>query len=280
MQRYRVLARQKAAEEGARYLETTRAGEAEELAREAASAGCPVIVVGGDGSVHEVVNGLLASGRRVPLGIVAAGSGNDFAWNTLRLPRDPVEALERAFSGKLVDVDAGRVNGRYFANAFSVGLDADIAVAAHRLKRWPLMSGARLYYSASLRQLLFGYHHCPRLSFKLDDAEWVETERYVLLAVSNGPTYGGGFRINPAADHTDGLFHVCVIRYVPLARALQLLPIVQRGEHSGVAEARFFQARKVRIESLAPVHIQMDGETSGARSYQAEILAGALQVRV
>ncbi|HEX7736132.1 MAG TPA: diacylglycerol kinase family protein [Ktedonobacteraceae bacterium] len=280
MQRHRALARQKAAEEGASYVETTRAGEAEELARRAASSGCPLIVVGGDGSVHEVVNGLLTSERRVPLGIVAAGSGNDFAWNTLRLPHDPGEALERAFAGTLVDVDAGRVNERYFANAFSVGLDADIAVAAHRLKRWPLMSGARLYYSASLKQLLFGYHHCPRLSFKLDDTEWRDMNRYVLLAVSNGPTYGGGFRINPTADHTDGWFHVCAIHYVPLMRALSLLPVVQKGEHASVAEVHFFQAKKVQIESLVPVHIQMDGETTSARSYQAEILAGALQVRV
>jgi diacylglycerol kinase (ATP) len=280
MQRHRELARQKAAEEGARYVETTRSGEAEELARKAASEGCPVIVVGGDGSVHEVVNGLLASGKRVPLGIVGAGSGNDFAWNTLCLPHDPMAALERAFSGTLVDVDAGQVNGRYFANAFSVGLDADIAVAAQGLKRWPLMSGSRLYYASSLKQLLFGYQRCPRLSFKLDDCEWVDTRRYVLLAVSNGPTYGGGFRINPTADHTDGWFHICAIRYVPLARALQLLPVVQKGEHASVAEAHFFQAKKVQIESLVPVNIQMDGETSQAQSYQAEILAGALWVRV
>ncbi|HXR64655.1 MAG TPA: diacylglycerol kinase family protein [Ktedonobacteraceae bacterium] len=280
MQQYRELARQKAAREGARYVETTRSGEAEELAKQAASEGCPVIVVGGDGSVHEVVNGLLASGRRVPLGIVGAGSGNDFAWNTLRLPRDPAQALERAFSGALVDVDAGQVNGRYFANAFSVGLDADIAVAAQSLKRWPLMSGERLYYGASLKQLLFGYQRCPRLSFKLDECEWVDMQRYVVLAVSNGPTYGGGFRINPTADHTDGWFHICAIRYIPLVRALRLLPIVQRGEHASVAEAHFFQAKKVQIESLLPVTIQMDGETSSARSYRAEVLAGVLQVRV
>jgi diacylglycerol kinase (ATP) len=280
MQQYRELARQKAAAEGARYVETTRSGEAEELAKQAASEGCSIIVVGGDGSVHEVVNGLLASGRRVPLGIVGAGSGNDFAWNTLRLPRDPAQSLERAFSGTLVDVDAGQVNGRYFANAFSVGLDADIAVAAQSLKRWPLMSGERLYYSASLKQLLFGYQRCPRLSFKLDECEWIDMNRYVLLAVSNGPTYGGGFRINPTADHTDGWFHICAIRYVPLARALRLLPVVQRGEHASVAEAHFFQAKKVQIESLLPVNIQMDGETSSAQSYRAEVLAGALQVRV
>lgn len=280
MQQHRTLVRRKAAEEGAEYVETTRSGEAEELARQAAHEGRSLIVVGGDGSVHEAVNGLLASGRRVPLGIVAAGSGNDFAWNTLRLPRDPLLALERAFAGTLVDVDAGRVNGRYFANAFSVGLDADIAVAAQSLKRWPLMSGERLYYGASLKQLLFGYQRCPRLSFKLDECEWMDTTRYVLLAVSNGPTYGGGFRINPTADHTDGWFHICAIRYVPLVRALRLLPVVQRGEHASVAEAHFFQARTIQIESLLPVNIQMDGETSSARSYRAEVLPGALRVRV
>jgi diacylglycerol kinase (ATP) len=280
MQWYRELARRKAADEQAEYIETGQPGEAEARARQAAGEGRPVIVVGGDGSVHEVVNGLLTSGRRVPLGIVAAGSGNDFAWNTLQLPRDPAEAFERAFHGTPIDVDAGRVNGRYFANAFSIGLDADIAVAAHRLKRWPLMSGARLYYGATLKQLLFGYQRCPHLAFKIDECEWMETNRYVLLAVSNGPTYGGGFRINPTADYTDGWLHICTIDYMPLLRAFRLLPVVQRGEHRGVPEAQFFQAQKIQIESRSPVAIQMDGETDCAQRYQAEVLPGALLVRV
>jgi len=236
--------------------------------------------VGGDGSIHEVVNGLLASGKRVPLGIVAAGSGNDFAWRTLQLSQDLAEALERAFHGTLTSVDAGQVNGRYFANAFSLGLDADISVAAHSLNRWPFMSGMRLYYGATLKQLLFGYHHCPWLAFQLDECEWREMSRYVLLAVSNGPTYGGGFRINPTADHTDGWFNLCTIDYTPLLRALRLLPVVQKGEHASLPEVNFFQVKKVRIESQLPVHIQMDGETSCAQSYQAEILPRALLIRV
>lgn len=276
----RGLARKKALEERAEYIETGRAGEAKDLARQAASEGRPVIIVGGDGSIHEVVNGLLASGRRVPLGIVGAGSGNDFAWNTLKLPRDPVAALERAFHGTLIDVDAGQVNGHYFANAFSIGLDAEIAVAAQRLKRWPFMSGARLYYSATLKQLLFGYQRCPWLSFKCDDGAWTETSRYVLLAVNNGPTYGAGFRINPAAEYADGLFNICALDYAPLLRALQLLPIVKKGEHVGVPEAHFFQARQVQIVSRDLVPVQMDGETTRAQSYQAEILPGALWVRI
>jgi diacylglycerol kinase (ATP) len=280
MQHHRELARAKAEAEQAEYIETTRAGEAEKLAREAAHEERPVIVVGGDGSVHEVVNGLVASGKRVPLGVVAAGSGNDFAWNTLKLPHDPAQAFEQAFHGSLIEIDAGRVNERYFSNAFSLGLDADIAEAAHHLKHWPLMSGSRLYYSATLKQLLFGYHRCPHLSFQLDDGEWQHMSRYVLLAVSNGPTYGGGFRINPTADCADGWFNLCAIDYTPLLNALRLLPIVQKGEHAGIPIVHFFRAKKVRIESQLPVTIQIDGETSCAQSYQAEILPGVLWIRV
>src|ERR1700736_5558278 len=194
MHRYRAVARQRAEQEQAEYIETRLQGEAKERAMQAAREDRPVIIVGGDGSVHEVVNGILASGRRVPLGIVAAGSGNDFAWNTLKLPHNAEMAVERAFCGQQVEVDAGIVNGRYFANSFSVGIDADIAVAAGAMKRYPLMSGARLYYTTTVKQLLFGYGRCPWLSFELDGKVEVEAgkgadRRYVLMAVTHGPTY-------------------------------------------------------------------------------------------
>ena len=235
MAHYREAVRTRTEREGAEYVETTRRGEAKELAGRAADSGRPLVIVGGDGSIHEVVNGILSTGKRVPLGIVAAGTGNDYAWNTLKLPHELAEAVERAFTGRLVDVDAGIVNGEYFANSLSVGLDANIAVAAERLKTVPFMSGSRLYYSATLQQLLFGYHHCPWLSLRLDADQATDEQRarrYVVLAVTIGPTYGAGFRINPGADHCDGLFDICTIRYMPLLRALKLLPIVQKGEHT------------------------------------------------
>src|SRR5205085_10920768 len=219
MEQYRALIRRHVEQEPqAKYVETARQGEAQERAMDAAREGRPVIIVGGDGSVHEVVNGILAAGRRVPLGIVAAGSGNDYAWNTLKLPRDPAAAVERAFTGQLVNSDAGIVNGRYFVNSFSVGLDADIAVAANYMKKIPFMSGSRLYYGTTIKQMLFGYHRCPWLKLALDgEGEPVEavTNRYVMVAVTNGPTYGAGFRINPTANYNDGLLDVCVIRYAP-----------------------------------------------------------------
>lgn len=283
MDQYRALLRCRLdAEPQAEYVETTWQGEAQELAMNAAKEGRPVIIVGGDGSVHEVVNGMLRAGRRVPLGIVAAGSGNDYAWNTLKLPHEPAAAVERAFTGQLVESDAGIVNGRYFANSFSVGLDADIAVAANYMKKIPFMSGSRLYYGTTIKQLLFGYHRCPWLKLSLDNEEEpVEavTKRYVIVAVTNGPTYGAGFRINPTANYKDGLLDVCTIRYTPLPRALRLLPVVQKGEHAGLPEVTFFRARSVHIECQQPVNIQMDGETSNATSYDARILPAALLVR-
>lgn len=284
MDKYRALIRRRLeVEPEVEYAETTRQGEARERAMLAAKDGRPVIIVGGDGSVHEVVNGILSAGRRVPLGIVAAGSGNDYAWNTLKLPKDPEAAIERAFHGRLVDSDAGSVNGQYFVNSFSVGLDADIAVAAGWMKKIPFMSGARLYYGTTIKQLLFGYHRCPWLKFTLDDEEQAgapDLRRYVLMAVTSGPTYGAGFHINPTADHADGLLDICTISYTPLPRALKLLPIVQKGEHAGLPEVRFYRAKAVHIESRKAVNVQMDGETGKASSYDVKVLPDALWVRV
>jgi diacylglycerol kinase (ATP) len=283
MAEHRAMVRSRAEREHAEYVETTKPGEAQEFAGRAAGEGRPIIIVGGDGSVHEVVNGILAAGRRVPLGIVANGSGNDYAWNTLKLPHDLVAAIERAFTGRLIDVDAGIVNGEYFANSFSVGLDADIAVAAEKMKKVPFMSGARLYYGTTIKQLLFGYHRCPWLTIRLDDGEQLDerqAHRYVLMAVTIGPTYGAGFRINPTADHTDGLLDICTISYTPLLRALRLLPVVRKGEHAGLPEVTFYRARSVHIEARQIVNIQTDGETSHATSYDARVLPGALWVRV
>ncbi len=280
---YREAMRSRGEREQAEYVETTRRREAKERARRVAAEGRLVVIVGGDGSIHEAVNGILSGGRRVPLGIVAAGTGNDYAWNTLKLPHDPVTAIERAFTGRLFDVDAGIVNGEYVVNSLSVGLDADIAVAAEQLKKLPLMSGSRLYYSATLKQLLFGYHHCPWLTLRLDDEQQAgeqEIRRSVVLAVTIGPTYGAGFRINPSADYSDGFFDICTIRYMPLLRALKLLPIVQKGEHAGLPEAAFYKAKSVYIEAQQPVNVQMDGETGSASSYDARILPGALCVHV
>ena len=257
---------------------TTAPGEAQRIAGDAARAGRSIIAVGGDGTLSEVANGILASGQRVPLGIVPAGSGNDYACQTLKLPRDPLQALEIALHATPTPMDAGAVNGRFFINSLGVGLDANIAARAERLKRVPLLRGNALYQVASVYELLFQYHHCPQLRVSLDGAAQ-DQRPYTVAAVTIGPTYGGGFRINPNADSNDGQFDVCLIVKPGQMRALRLLPMVKQGKHTNQPEVRQLRVRSLALEADQPIHAHCDGEVFTAQRFEARILPGALLIR-
>jgi len=257
---------------------TSAPGEAERLARAAALAGRSVVIVGGDGSIREVGSGLLAAGARTPLGIVPGGSGNDYAYRALGLPVDPAQALEIALTGMPYPVDVGMVNGMYFFNALGVGLDANVAATAERLKRYPLMSGQTLYWASSLTELIFRYHRCPELTISCDAAP-DERNHYALAALSIGPTYGGGFRINPDADPSDGYFNLCAITKPSQMRALRLLPMVERGQHLDQPEVKRLLVRQVTFEARQPIYAHLDGEVISAQRFEAHILPGALRVR-
>ena len=257
---------------------TDAPGAAEKLAAEAAHRGRAIIAVGGDGTLSEVASGILASGRRVPLGVVPAGSGNDYAYETLKLPRDPLKALDIALHGAPTLIDVGKVNDRYFINSLGVGIDANIAARAERLKRVPLLRGRALYQVASVYEVLFRYSKCPQLRVSLDGAAQ-EERAYALAAVTIGPTYGGGFRINPDADPTDGLFDVCLIVKPGQMRALRLLPMVKQGRHSGQPEVRHLRVRSLVLEATQPIHAHRDGEVFMAQRCEAQILPGALLIR-
>jgi len=260
-------------------LALTRApGDAQRIAGDAARAGRSIIAVGGDGTLSEVADGILASGQRVPLGIVPAGSGNDYAYNTLKLPHDPLQALEIALHATPTPMDAGEVNGRYFINSLGVGLDANVAARAERLKHVPLLRGNALYQTASVYELLFQYHRCPQLRVSLDGAAQ-DQRPYTVAAVTIGPTYGGGFRINPNADSTDGLFDVCLIVKPGQMRALRLLPMVKQGKHTDQPEVRHLLASSLTLEADQPIHAHCDGEVFTAQRFEAHILPGALLIR-
>ena len=265
---------------------TGATGDCARLTHQAALAGRDVVVVGGDGTIHEAAGALIAAntqrsattGAGSALGIVPAGSGNDYAWRALRLPQNPAQALDLALTGAPVAVDVGVVNGRVFVNALGVGLDANIAAAAEHLKRVPLLGGQALYWAASLSELLLRYHHCPELSVWLDD-EPLERRLYALADLSIGPTYGGGFAINPDASVTDGLFNLCAIWKPSLPRALRLLPLIERGKHLAEPEVQRRLVRQVVMEAAHPIHAHLDGEVISDSRFEARILPGALLVR-
>ncbi len=257
---------------------THTAEAAAQRTREAVRDGRGVVAVGGDGTVAVIANAMLDAGSRGPLGIVPAGSGNDYAYETLRLPHDPMEAIRIALEGPAQAMDVGRVNGRYFLNSLGVGIDANIAAAAEELKRLPFMRGQTLYWASSLRELLLHYDRCPALRVMLD-GQPDESRLYALAAVSIGPTAGGGFQINPDADPRDGYFDVCMVWKPPLWRALQLLPMVEKGTHVNQPEVKRSRVRTVRLESPTVVYAHLDGEVITAQSFDAEIVPGGLLVR-
>jgi YegS/Rv2252/BmrU family lipid kinase len=257
---------------------TYTAREAELRGVEAAQSGRGVVAVGGDGTVAVIANALLAAGSRGPLGIVPAGSGNDYAYETLRLPHDPLAALEIALNGPAPAMDVGWVNGRYFLNCLGVGIDANVAAAAEDLKRYPFMRGQVLYWASSLRELLFHYDRCPELRVTLD-GQADESRLYALVAVSIGPTAGGGFRLNPGADPRDGYFDVCLVWKPSQLRALQLLPMVEKGTHIDQPEVKRARVQAVNLVSAKPIYAHLDGEVITASSFEARILPQALLVR-
>jgi diacylglycerol kinase (ATP) len=257
---------------------THSAQEAESYVREALADEREVVAVGGDGTVSAIAGALLAAGSRGPLGIVPAGSGNDYAYETLRLPHDPLRALEIALTGQPVAMDVGQVNDRYFLNSLGVGIDANIAAAAESLKRYPFMRGQTLYWASSLRELLFHYDRCPLLEVALDH-QLDESRLYALVAINIGPTAGGGFQINPGADPHDGLLDVCIIWKPPLLRALRLLPMVEKGTHITQPEVKRARVRAVSLRSATPVYAHLDGEVITDSACEVGILPGRLLVR-
>ncbi|HEY7984064.1 MAG TPA: diacylglycerol kinase family protein [Ktedonobacterales bacterium] len=252
--------------------------ESQTVAAEATLAGRPVVAVGGDGTIGVIADAMMSAGARSPLGIVPAGTGNDYAYRTINMPRDQRQAIEVALSAPPVAMDVGRVNGRHFLNSLGVGIDANIAAASEELKRLRVLRGQTLYWAASLRELLLHYDRCPRLLVTID-GQVDESHTYALAAINIGPTTGGGFRINPGADPRDGLFDLCILWKPPLLRALRLLPMVEKGTHIHEPEVKRMRARTVALQAEQPVFAHLDGEVITAPSFEVSMLPHALLVR-
>lgn len=215
---------------------TAYMGHAAEIARDAQ--GYDVLVaVGGDGTVHEVLNGIMArpEGDRPALGLIPTGSGNDTR-RTVGVPEDIAEATLALISGRRRRFDIGRCNDMYFNNSFAAGLDARVTAKAVEYKATTRRAGLWLYFTALVHVLLNElYPHHVRISW--DGAEPVEDD-VLALATTIGPTYGGGFRITPDALPDDGLLEVLPDRPAlapPGARAAAIRGGGQTHGHEGRA---------------------------------------------
>ena len=257
---------------------TTCPGDATRLAALAAGRDM-VIVAGGDGTVHEVVNGLLQleRGRRPALAMIPAGSGDDYS-RMLGIQGDAATCLSIAEAGRTRQLDAGTCDGVAFMNSFSLGLDARVTAYVTELQKSTRQTGLPLY-ARGLAHILFRDYRTHELTVVGDGAEPLQVQ-VLLLAAGIGPTYGGGFKILPCAVPDDGLLDVIAIAAVPLAEAMWRLPFVVTGHHLGMKPVTFTRARSLSIASVEPILGQLDGEVIEARRFDIECLPSALEVVV
>ncbi len=254
---------------------TEAPGHASELA--AAASGYDVVVAsGGDGTVHEVLNGLMRieAASRPALAVLPTGSGNDTC-RTLGVPFELSEAAALLSTGELRRFDVGVCNGIFFNNSFAAGLDAKVTAKAVEYKVTKRRSGLWLYLTALLH-VLFKDLGAFRLDIGFDGAPQTPCDT-LIVAITNGATYGGGFKITPGADPTDGVFDVCMIDPLGLGQALWRLPFVIAGKHTKMPVVHMSRHRSALIDSEVPLPAQVDGEVLFERRYEVTMMAAAIE---
>jgi len=257
---------------------STAVGDLEEQVRVTVDGGADrIVVAGGDGSIHEAVNGILRAERSASLGVIPTGTGNDFA-KACAIPLDWEQATDQLAARLTANdpsrqIDVGRMNDRYFANGAGIGFDAKVTKVA-RSYRWPI--GDFVYLFAILRCMVDGIA-TPRVTIDADGLNW--DAPLTLANVSNGAWVGGMFHIAPMAKNNDGRLELLIAGPVSRLRILSLLPKLIRGRHMGAAEISHASVQRVRIEASAPVPSHLDGEVGAVeQNYEIEILPAALDL--
>jgi len=257
---------------------------ATEIAKQAGEQGYDMIIaMGGDGTVHEIINGImqLPEEKRPILGVVPVGSGNDFA-HAIGVPMESDHALDQALKSEPSAIDLGLMvdqHGRkeYFDNTIGIGFDTVVTIHAHKM---PILRGFLIYLAAVL-QTIFLNHEPMKMQIEADDKKWEQSN--LLLTICNGPREGGGFMVAPDAKVDDGLLHYAMIVNVGRLMMLRIVPEVMNGTHGKFKEVTLGSCKKMSVVADRPMYIHADGEIytsfgSNLRQLTFEVLPNALKV--
>ncbi len=249
-----------------------------------------ILLFGGDGTLHRHLSQLVK--LALPVLVVAAGSGNDFARALgLRRVRDSLATWDqfRAGARNVREIDLGMIapaenaasapHGRYFGCVAGIGLDGEVARRANRLPRWLRGHGG---YVLSLAPSIFTFDSFPLKILTPADNHKHWTTRSdqpsLLAAIANAPLYGGGMKIAPQAKMDDGLLDVCVVGGVGRLKLLSVFPTVYAGKHLNVRGVEYFQAPRVRVETEQPLDVYADGEYVCRTPVEVSVEHAALRV--
>lgn len=234
-----------------------------------------IVAVGGDGTVNEVVNGIVGTDKA--LAVVPSGSGNDLV-KSIGVPADMSRALEVLREGRRAFIDvavvrcsssdhsgiSGNLDERYFVNGVGIGFDAAVAERTTSIK---YLGGFALYLMAVLQTL--GRYSAPTFRIRLD-AESIERKQ-LLIAIGNGRCAGGGFYLTPRAEIDDGALDVCLIDDMSVASILKLMPKVMKGKHDGFAGVRLTRTERISVEASEGFYVHADGEIVGRGVHNVDV---------
>jgi diacylglycerol kinase (ATP) len=244
-----------------------------ELARQVRKEKPDVVVsAGGDGTHHYVVNGLL--GSQIPFGILSLGTGNDWA-KGLGIPVDDArKAATVLLEGKRRPVDLARVGDSFYHCIAGVGFDSIVTRFANEQVQW--VNGPARYAWAILRCLKF-YRPYP-LEIQSDTQSF--SGDVIFVTIGNNRSYGGGVTMAPRARLDDGLLDVCIVPAMSKLELLRWVPAAYRGKHLAHPRIRYFQARKLTLNSPCHLELFADGEFIQELPATIEAVPSALQVMV
>ena len=257
--------------------ETERPGHGTELVMAAVEQGVTTLVAaGGDGTINEVLNGLMHTGHNTAckLGILPLGTANDLA-TVLNLPEDINQVCKIIAAGKTRAIDVGCVNGHYFANNSAVGMEPMVTITQHEM-RW--LKGISRYVVAALK--VIGQAKTWHMRINWDDDSYDGS--VILVSVGNSPRTGGAFYMTPKAEVDDGAFDVVFGHDLSRPQMLTLLPKTFSGNHIDHSQVEYFQTKMLTITTSPSTPLQADGEViaTDATEIRYEIIPTALRVLV
>ncbi len=261
---------------------TQRKNHAFDIAAENSSKYRVIVAVGGDGTVHEIINGVLfdrkKNKRPTPdpvIGIIPSGSGNDFV-KVLKIPVDLYRSVQIILEGQTQAVDIGNVavDGEergYFHNNVGAGFDAHVNYENGRIKALRGLAG----YLSAVVKTVFRYRH-PQATIRWNGGDM--KQKVLLVNTGNGRCSGGGFFLTPEAVLDDGLFDVCVIESIGKMKIFKELPKALDGSHTKLKEVRMFRTDALTIESEHGLPVHADGEMLALNARNIQI--GMIQEKI
>lgn len=252
------------------YQFTGGKGECFSMAKKAVDDGIELVVaVGGDGTINEIVNGII--GSKIKLAVIPTGTGNDFV-RTVNIPLDPVEAAIVVGTLQTKKIDIGKVGETYFINVAGIGFDAQVAAEVN--KGTKLLTGKLAYLWAIVKAIMDFKPAKIEVSYKESKEVW----EVLVLALANARYYGGGMEIAPKASIEDGLLDVVMIESMSRLEFIKSLPLLLKGEHLSHPKVKVHRWQKFSLAGDSSIHVHADGELLAGLPFDVEIMPKAMEI--